>query len=186
MSSDIKPNLGKYSSKDFSPGASLLTRVLWYLINSLVFKSYFFPFSRFKSLLLKIFGSKIGDNVNIKPNINIKYPWNLDVGNNVWIGEGVWIDNLAKVSIGSNVCISQSAYILTGSHNYKDSYFGLITKPVVIHDGCWICAKAVLCPGIEMKLNSILLAGSVLTKSTVENCIYQGNPANNIRTRTIN
>ena len=53
--------------------------------------------------------------------MNIKYPWNLEVGDYTWIGENVWIDNLVKVRIGSNVCISQGAMLLCGNHNYKKS-----------------------------------------------------------------
>ena len=79
----------------------------------------FFPFSCLKKKILFLFGSKIGSRFYIKPNVNIKYPWHLKIGENVSIGEGVWIDNLADVNIGSNVCISQNAYLLTGSHNYK-------------------------------------------------------------------
>jgi acetyltransferase-like isoleucine patch superfamily enzyme len=61
--------------------------------------------------------------VNIKPSVNIKYPWLLEVGDHVWIGEEVWIDNLAKVRIGSNVCISQGAMLLTGNHDFTKSTF---------------------------------------------------------------
>lgn len=39
---------------------------------------------------------------------------NLVVGDDCWLGESCWIDNLDKVVIGSNVCISQGALLLTG------------------------------------------------------------------------
>lgn len=186
MNKDRQINLSNYSRDGYTSGASLFIKVSWYLINSLIFKSYFFPFSKFKSQLLKAFGAKVGKHINIKPNVNIKYPWLLELGDNIWLGEGVWIDNLAKVTISSNVCISQGAYLLTGSHNYKDISFGLIIKPITIKDGCWICARAIVCPGVEMEQNSIALTGAVITNNTEKNSIYQGNPAQKIRSRTFN
>ena len=61
--------------------------------------------------LLKLYGAKI-EGVVLKPKVNIKFPWNLIVSENVWIGENVWIDNLDKVIIGDNVCISQGAFLI--------------------------------------------------------------------------
>jgi len=98
----------------------------------------------------------------------------------------VWIDNLAKVEIGDNVCISQGAYLLTGNHNYKEETFDLIVKEIIIEDGVWIGAKSIVCPGVRLKTHSILTVGSVLTSDAEEYTIYQGNPAKSIRKRIIN
>ena len=117
--------------------------------------------------------------------MNIKYPWHLKIGENVSIGEGVWIDNLADVNIGSNVCISQNAYLLTGSHNYKCKKFSLITKKIEILDGAWIGAKSIVCPGVICGNHSVLTVASVATKNLDEYGIYQGNPAKLIRVRKI-
>src|SRR6267378_3098885 len=100
----VSVDLSKFDNSWYRPG-SFLKRLLWYVVSALFVKTYApFP-SRFKRQLLLFFGAKIGRNVVIKPNINIKYPWHLELGDNVWLGEGVWIDNLATISIGSNVCI---------------------------------------------------------------------------------
>lgn len=95
----------------------------------------------------------------------------------MWIGEGVWIDNLGKVKIGNNVCISQGAMLLTGNHNYKKESFDLIVGDITLEDGIWVGAKSVVCPGVTMKSHSILTVGSVLTKDAKEYGIYQGNLA---------
>ena len=71
---------------------------------------------------------KVGRSVIIKPRVRIKYPWFLQIGDNSWIGEDVWIDNLDSVIIKENVCISQGAMLMSGSHNYKSEKFDLITK----------------------------------------------------------
>ncbi len=121
----------------------------------------------------------------IKPKVNIKYPWFLILGDYVWIGEKVWIDNLAQVTIGSNVCISQGALLLCGNHNYKKPSFDLITGKITLEDGVWIGALATVCPGVCCKSHSILTVGSVATKDMDSYSIYQGNPAFKTKNREL-
>src|SRR5581483_1392118 len=101
-----KVNLEIYDNSWYLIKASPLKRALWYFINVLLFSNSLNPSIRLKRFLLKVFGARIGKRVIIKPGVSIKYPWLLEIGNNAWIGEKVWIDNLAKVTIGDNVCIS--------------------------------------------------------------------------------
>ena len=124
-------NFSNFNNSWFYPGKNILIRTLWYYTNAIFFKSYIFPFSNLKVILLKLFGAKVGANCLIKPNVNIKYPWNLIIGNYVWIGENAWIDNLTLVQIGNNVCLSQSAYLFTGNHNYKMVNFDLIINKII-------------------------------------------------------
>ena len=178
-------DLGRFDLRGYRPGASVLKRVLWYAVNAFVFHSWTLPFYAPKRGLLKWFGAKVGDRVVIKPRVTIKHPWRLCLGDHVWIGEGVWIDNLAEVSIGSHVCVSQDAYLLTGNHDYKDHRFGLITQGITIEDGAWVGARSVICPGVRVASGSVLAAGSVLTRSTIVDGIYAGNPAQWVRDRHV-
>jgi len=180
----MKTNLSSFNNSWFKPGNKLKV-LLWYFVNVLFINNSLFPISKLKVLLLRIFGAKVGDGVFIKPSVNIKYPWNLIVGNNVWIGEGVWIDNLAKVYIKDNVCISQGAMLLCGNHNYKKSSFDLITGEIVLEDGVWIGAQTIVCPGVKCKSHSILTVGSVANKDLEPFGIYKGNPAVKVKTREI-
>jgi putative colanic acid biosynthesis acetyltransferase WcaF len=135
-----------------------------------------FP-SSFKVKLLRQFGATVGSGVVIKPDVNIKYPWFLEIGDDCWIGEGVWVDNLAKVTIGSNVVLSQGAYLLTGSHDYTKESFDLMLNEIILEDGVWIGAKATVCPGVVCKSHAVLAVGSVATKELKAFSVYQGNPA---------
>ncbi len=175
-------DLSKYDNNWYKPGRGFITRALWYRFSS-VFVNSRFPFSGFKVFLLRMFGAKIGSGCVVKPNVNIKYPWNLTVGNNTWIGENAWIDNLTSVVIGNNCCISQGGFLLSGNHDYTSPEFDLIVKPIVLEDGAWVGAKAVVCPGVTMKSHSILSVGSVATGDLDEWSIYQGNPAVKVRDR---
>jgi putative colanic acid biosynthesis acetyltransferase WcaF len=181
-----KVDLSKFNNVWYSPGASLLKRGIWFIVNAIFFINPLNPVISLKIVLLRMFGSKVGKGVVIKPNVNIKYPWKLEIGNNVWIGEGVWIDNLAPVLINDNSSVSQGALLLTGSHNYKNVGFDLMVKQIILEDGVWIGARSIVCPGVTCKSHSILTVGSVATNDLEAFWIYQGVPAEKKRRRIIN
>lgn len=178
----MKTDLSSYNNSWFKPGGKLKV-LLWYFVNVLFFINPLNPVSKLKVVLLKLFGAKIGQGVVIKPGVNIKYPWLLSIDDYTWIGEKVWIDNLAQVTIGKNVCLSQEAMLLCGNHNYKKSTFDLIVGKITIEDGAWIGAKSVVCPGVHVESHAILTVQSVATKNMEAYGIYQGNPAMLVRKR---
>jgi putative colanic acid biosynthesis acetyltransferase WcaF len=166
-------------------GASRFRQVMWYIMNIIFFINPLNPSSGIKIFLLKLFGARLGTGVVIKPGVNIKYPWKLTMGNHSWIGENVWIDNLASVTIGENVCLSQGCMLLTGNHNYSKSTFDLMVTPIVLHDGVWIGAKSIVCPGVTALSHSVLTVASVATSNMEAFSIYRGNPAIKIKERSI-
>jgi putative colanic acid biosynthesis acetyltransferase WcaF len=178
-----KTKLSSYDNSWYKSGSSSIKKFFWYFVNALFFINPFNPLSGLKVVFLRIFGAKIGSGVRINPSVNIKYPWHLEVGDHTWIGEKVWIDNLTKVTIGSNCCLSQGAMLLTGNHNYKKSTFDLIVNEILLEDGTWIGAQAIICPGVTCKSHSILTVGSVANADLEAYSIYQGNPALKIRGR---
>lgn len=178
-------SLGKYDNSWYNPGPQWKI-LLWLFVSALFFNNGLAIFNGFKCYLLRLFGAKVGNRVLIKPSVTIKYPWFLHIGNDVWIGEKVWIDNLDQVTIGNNVCISQGALLLTGNHNYKTPFFELITGKIVVEDGVWIGAKSTVCAGVTCKTHSVLSVMSVASTNLEAYGIYQGVPAEKIRTRVIN
>lgn len=185
MSQKPQVHLARYDNSDFDPGAGPMARAVWYLVNELVIRNRLNPFSRLRVALLRAFGAKIGAGVVIKPGVNVKYPWNLTIGDHTWVGEGAWLDSLTTIRIGSDCCVSQGAYLCTGNHDWADPAFALIVKPIVIEDGAWVAAKAVVLPGVTLGDHGILTAGSVASKNTEPRGIYRGNPAQRVGERTI-
>lgn len=179
-----KTDLSKYDNSWYKPGASLLVRGIWYLVNAAFFNSAY-PFSSVKVFLLRMFGASIGKDVVLKPHVNIKYPWRLTIGDHSWVGEGVWIDNLEDVIIGNNCCISQGAFLICGNHNYKKSFFDLITGKIILEEGVWIGAGSLICGGVTCKSHAVLAAGSMASDNLEAYSIYQGNPAVKIKDRII-
>lgn len=171
-----------FDKKGFKAGASFVKVYCWYLISTLFFHTGLIPFSSMLILILKLFGAKIGKNVRIKPGIRIKYPWKLSVDDYSWLA-ACHIENLDQIIIGKHVCVSQEAMLLTGNHNYKTTTFDLITLPIILQDGAWIGAKAVVCPGVIVASHAILSVGSIANRNMEAYMIYQGNPATKIRKR---
>lgn len=171
-----RPRLAGYAAPNFSRGRSGIVEAAWMLVQwSLV--SSWLPGSAHRRLLLRMFGARIGKGVVIKPGARIKFPWRLEVGDHSWLGEDVWIDNLAEVTIGADCCLSQGAYICTGSHDWSRPSFDLLTKPITICDGAWIAARAVVGPGVTVGEGAVLGLGSTATKDLEAWQIYLGVPA---------
>lgn len=177
-------DLSKFNNSWYNPG-NPVKRACWYFANVLFMKNSWFPFGGFKRFLLRMFGAKIGKGVVIKPCVNIKYPWKLKVGNHVWIGENVWIDNLGEVTIGDHCCLSQGAFLLCGNHDYKSTSFDLMVNPIVLENGSWIGAKAIVCGEVTIGTHAVLTLGSVATKNLDAYGIYTGNPAIKVKERSI-
>lgn len=179
-----KTDLSRFDNGWYDSGASFFVRMVWYCINNIFINSYFIVFP-FRVFLLRLFGAKIGRGVVLKPKVNIKYPWNIEIGDNAWIGENVWLDSLGKIKIGTNACISQGAMLICGNHNFKKTTFDLIVGDIILEEGVWIGAGAIVCFGVICKSHSMLAAGSVATDHLDRYGIYQGNPAIKIKERTI-
>ena len=176
------PDLANYTPTGFSRGRSAFTLALWILVDVLLISSWL-PGSWHRRALLRSFGARIGRGVVIKPRVRVKFPWRLAVGEHSWIGEDVWIDNLTKVSIGTDCCVSQGAYLCTGSHNWSRASFDLITKPITIEDGVWIGARALVGPGVRADTGAVLCMGGVANTDLKAWTVYNGNPASPIRQR---
>jgi putative colanic acid biosynthesis acetyltransferase WcaF len=95
----------------------------------------------------------------------------------VWIGEEVLVLSLAQVTIESNCCISQRAFLCTGSHDFSSPAFSLRTKEITIREGSWVAAGAFIGPGVQVGPGSMVTAGSVVTADVRPRVIVSGNPA---------
>ena len=117
----------------------------------------------------------------VRANVNISFPWRLRLGDHVWIGEDVGILSLAAVEIESHVCISQRAYLCTGSHDYRRPDFKLVTRPISVRTGVWIAAQAFIGPGVEIGAGAVVAAGSVVGRDVPPGALVRGNPAEVVR-----
>ena len=185
LATQSMPRLKDYSAPNFSRGLPAFVEALWIIVQWLLVACDL-PGSAHRKFLLRLFGARIGRGVVIKAGVRIKFPWRLQVGDYSWIGENSWIDNLGIVTIGSNVCVSQNAYLCTGSHDWNSPTFDLVVKPIMIEDGAWIAAQSTVGPGVTVGEGAVLGLGSTTSKDLLPWCVYAGAPAEFVRKRNLN
>jgi putative colanic acid biosynthesis acetyltransferase WcaF len=170
-------DLSIYDNSDFDRGASRLKEAAWVLVRWIFFQTSFPWPSSLRVELLRLFDATIGRGVVIRNNVNVSFPWRLSIGDHVWIGEDVGILSLAQVTIESNVCISQRAYLCTGSHEFLREDFKLKVAPVNVRSGAWVAAAAFIAPGVDIGAGSVVSAGSVVFENVAPATLVRGNPA---------
>jgi putative colanic acid biosynthesis acetyltransferase WcaF len=168
--------LQDFRGDDLDRGRPLMFEVIWHLTKMFFFLSAFPWPSSFKAALLRLFGANVGYGCVIKPRVNIHFPWKLNIGNHVWIGEEVFILNFEPISIGSQSCISQRAFLCGGNHDYRDPAMRYRNGPITIGEGVWIGAGVFICPDITIATEAIVRALSVVNKDLAAGMIYSGNP----------
>ncbi|MWV26986.1 WcaF family extracellular polysaccharide biosynthesis acetyltransferase [Aurantiacibacter rhizosphaerae] len=174
--------LDRYTSK-LNRGASRFVDAAW-LVSNALFLSSWLPGTGWRVQLLRAFGAEVGRNVVIKPGVRVKFPWRLRIGDHSWIGEDVWIDNLAEVDIGKHVCVSQGAYLCTGSHDWSSESFDLITKPIILQNRVWVCAQATVGPGVVIGEGAVLGLKSCTSRHLSPWTINAGSPSLEVGQRT--
>ena len=152
-------DLSKFDNSSYARGVPRWKEAFWWLCRSLIFAPWFPVPSPIKVAVLRFFGARVGTGVVIRSRVNITMPWRVEIGDHVWIGDEVLILSLDQVRIGSNVCLSQRAFLCTGNHDFKKEGFDLMTAPIEIGDSCWIAACVFVGPGTVVPAGTMVKAG---------------------------
>jgi putative colanic acid biosynthesis acetyltransferase WcaF len=99
------------------------------------------------------------------------------------LGEHCWVYALDRIVLGEYACIGQRSVLLTGTHDFSDPAFPLVTRPVVIGYGAWVAVGVTVLPGVKIGALSVVGAGSVVVKDLPEQMICAGNPCRPIKRR---
>lgn len=169
-------NLKGYQSS-LDRGAPAWKEALWLAVKPVLFLAPVPLPSALRADILRAFGARLESGLVIRSGVDITFPWRLTCGHHTWLGEGCKILNLAPVHLGSNVCLSQQAFLCTGSHDHKSAGFDLITRPITIADECWVGARAFVAPGVTVGQGSVVSACAVVVKDIPPGHLATGNPA---------
>lgn len=180
-------SFSNYKYVDSLSKKNKLLRALWGVVWTILCR--FTPkvgFNGWRLVILKMFGAKIGKGSIVLPTCRVWAPWNLEMGQYSVLGDNVDCYTMDKITIGSKVAISQRAFLCTGTHDITSFRRPLVTKPIVIEDHVWVCAEAMVHPGITLSEGSVVAAKAVVTKDVNRFEVVAGNPAKFVKLRTLN
>ncbi len=138
---------------------------------------------RFRVLLGQIV-NEIGAYTIIKPPVYFDIG-NVKFGNHCFINRDCKFIDFGGITIGNNVGISANVTFIANDHPSNplllEEWVDL-PVPIVIKDGVWIGAGAIIKGPVTIGVNAIIGAGSVVTKDVPSNVVVVGNPARIIET----
>lgn len=175
-------NSDAYLGQSFS-FANRVKRLLWGLSWLLLCQWTPKPMYTWRVFILRLFGATIGKDNHIYPSCKIWAPWHLITEDVVTIGPGVEIYNPGGVRLGHHAILSQDAYLCGATHDYNVAEFTYLKREIVLEPYSWVCAKAVVLPGVRCKMGSVLGAASVTSRDLDPWSVYAGNPAKFVKAR---
>lgn len=112
------------------------------------------------------------------------YGCNIEIGDNFYANVNCVILDEAKVTFGDNVFVAPDCGFYTAGHPFdvEQRNSGLeYARPIVVGSNVWIGARVCVLPGVTIGDNSVIGAGSVVTKDIPSGVLAVGNPCRVIR-----
>jgi acetyltransferase-like isoleucine patch superfamily enzyme len=106
------------------------------------------------------------------------------IGANTFVNRGCYFEGVGDLRIGADCQIGMGVMVLTSDHARANGRVSrqVVPKPVSIGNGCWIGARAVILPGVEIGPGSTVAAGAVVARDCVAGGVYGGVPARPLET----
>ena len=130
-------------------------------------------------IIRELFGTA-GDAIWIEPPFYCDYGSNITLGSKVYFNFNCVILDPAPVIIGSNVLFGPAVQVYTATHPISASErrtWREFAQPVEIGSDVWVGGGAILCPGVRIGSQSVIGAGSVVTRNIPPHETWAGNPA---------
>ena len=177
-------DIGKY--KDALSLKNKLARAAWIAFAVVFYRPFAGPLFRYyRSFILRLWGAKIGKRCAIAAGAKIWAPWNLTLGDYVAVANGAELYAVAPIVMGNHITISQDAYICTASHDISTRLKPLIYKPIRVDSYAWVCARAVVLPGVTIGEGAVVGCAAVAAKDVAPWTVVGGNPAKFIKKREL-
>ncbi len=139
---------------------------------------------RFRRLLARRIFRRCGRNFKAFHQVKLSFGYNLEVGDNVVVHRHVLLDDRGGIEIGDGASISDYVNVYSHSHDIVDGR-EVFTPKTVIGAGARITYHATILAGTTVAPDSMVGAGSMLTRSTEPHTVWVGVPARQIRTKDL-
>ena len=136
-----------------------------------------------QALLHDLFGA-VGEDVVVKPPLQLDYGYPVTVGARTFVNYGAVLLDCAPIAIGADVQIATNVQLLTAIHpiDAEERKSGWESAaPIAVGDGAWLGGGVIVCPGVSIGKNTVVGAGSVVTKDLPPGVVAVGNPCRVIR-----
>lgn len=157
---------------------------VWHIVWLLLFRWTPKKLNPWRLFLLRLFGARL-EKVFIFSSARIHIPWQLEMKKGACLGSYSEVYNLGPVCFGEKSVLSQYSYICNGTHDLSTLRLPLMIGRIDIGAYVFIGAKALILPGVSIDEGAVVGAGSVVTKDVEAWTVVGGNPAKEIKKRTL-
>lgn len=136
-----------------------------------------------RRILEKLLGA-FGPDSEIRPPLYCDYGYQIRIGARTFANFGLVALDVGPITIGDDVQIGPNVQLLTPTHPVDPDPRRAkweAAKPIAIHDNVWLGGGAIVLPGVTIGENTVVGAGSVVTRDLPDNVVAVGNPARIIR-----
>lgn len=137
-----------------------------------------------REAILSAFFAKAGEDLYIEPPLHANWGKNTHWGNHCYANFNLTLVDDGNIFIGDHVLIAPNVTISATGHPVHPELRKQLAQfsiPVVIGNNVWIGANAVILPGVHIGDNTVIGAGSVVTKDIPANVVAVGNPCRVLR-----
>jgi acetyltransferase-like isoleucine patch superfamily enzyme len=141
-------------------------------------------YSRLRPVIYRAGGIKIDRGATVHGRLHVIGCSAISIGSFTRIGGHCRMDATAPITIGQQVSIAPDVSIITTSHQIGDRSRRagkVVAEAVVVQDGAWVGANAMLMPGVTIGTGSVVGAGAVVQDDVPPNTIVAGSPARPVR-----
>ncbi len=137
-----------------------------------------------RSRLLGELLAEVGENCYVEPPLRASWGRNTHFGNNVYANFNLTLVDDTDIYVGDNVMFAPNVVVATAAHPIEPELRRKVAQfnlPVRIGANVWIGAGAILLPGVTIGENTVVGAGSVVTRDIPANVVAVGNPCRVLR-----
>ncbi|NYT41680.1 sugar O-acetyltransferase [Sphingomonas sp. R-74633] len=140
--------------------------------------------AQIRAVFGELIGAALDDGFSLIPPFYTTGGENIRIGRGVFINQNCTMYDLGGITIGDDVLIGPNVSLITSGHPIEPAQRrdGVTAAPIVIERNVWIAAGAMVIGGVTIGENSVVAAGSVVTRDVPPNSLVGGNPARLIRT----